>query len=157
MRIGIGYDVHKLVIKRKLVLGGVEIPHEKGLLGHSDADVLVHAICDALLGSLCLGDIGQHYPSNSKKYKNINSMILLKESYKLVLAKGYVIGNIDTTLILQQPKISSYALQMRTRIAEVLRIDIDQISIKATTSEGLGFEGHKEGISAQAICLILPK
>jgi len=154
MRIGTGYDVHKLVVNRKLILGGVEIPHTKGCLGHSDADVLAHAICDALLGALALGDIGQHFPDTSDKYKNIDSLILLKEVNELVNKKGYKVGNIDSTLVLQAPKVKPYIIKMRAKIAETLKIDIEQVSVKATTTEGLGFQGLEEGVSAQAVCLL---
>ncbi|NOR86783.1 MAG: 2-C-methyl-D-erythritol 2,4-cyclodiphosphate synthase [Bacteroidales bacterium] len=157
MRIGIGYDVHQLVENRKLILGGIEIPYSKGLLGHSDADVLVHAICDALLGALALGDIGQYFPDSSEEYKGIDSMILLKKVHQMIANKNYIIGNIDATLILQSPKISPYILRMRSSISEILQLEIDQISIKATTSEGLGYEGREEGVSAQAVCLLLKK
>ena len=154
MRIGIGYDVHKLVDNRKLILGGIEIPHHKGCLGHSDADVLIHAICDALLGALALGDIGQHFPDNTDEFKDIDSRVLLKKVHTLIKTKGYFISNIDSTLILQNPKISSFIPIMRQELATILNIDIHQISIKATTTEKLGFQGREEGISAQAICLL---
>ena len=154
MRIGIGYDVHRLVENRKLILGGIEIPHHKGCLGHSDADVLIHAICDALLGALALGDIGQHFPNNADEFKNIDSRILLKRVHTLIKTKGYFISNIDSTLILQNPKINSFIPIMRQELAKVLSINLNQISIKATTTEELGFEGREEGISAQAICLL---
>jgi len=157
IRIGSGYDVHRLVENRKLIIGGVEIPHNKGLLGHSDADVLIHAICDALLGALALGDIGQHFPDTSEEFKGISSMILLKKTYALILEKGFSISNIDTTLVLEKPKVSPYIVQMRQNIAELLQLNINQISIKATTTEKLGFEGKEEGISAQAICLLVSK
>ena len=154
MRIGIGYDVHKLAENRKLILGGIEIPHHKGCLGHSDADVLTHAICDALLGALALGDIGQHFPDNEDEFKDIDSRVLLKKVHTLIKTKGYFISNIDSTLILQNPKISSFIPIMRQELARVLNIDMHQISIKATTTEKLGFQGREEGISAQAICLL---
>lgn len=156
MRIGSGYDVHRLVKNQKLILGGVEIPHIKGCLGHSDADVLVHAICDALLGALSLGDIGQHFPDTSDEFHNISSLILLKRVNELIKKDNYIIGNIDSTLVLQEPKVSPYILKMRTVISTTLEIDIHQISIKATTSEGLGYEGRQEGVSAQAVCLLMP-
>lgn len=154
MRIGTGYDVHRLVENRKLILGGVEIPHEKGLLGHSDADVLVHSIMDSLLGALALGDIGKHFPDNQEKYKNIDSLKLLKDVLGLILAENYCIMNIDTTIIAEKPKLSPYILQMRENIADVLEISLNQISVKATTEEGLGFTGKKEGIAVQSVCLL---
>jgi len=154
MRVGIGYDVHRLVTNRKLILGGIEIPHHKGCLGHSDADALIHAICDALLGALALGDIGQHFPDNSDEFKDIDSRILLKKVHVLIKNKGYFISNIDSTIILESPKISSFIPLMRQELAKVLALEIHQISIKATTTEKLGFEGKEEGISAQAICLL---
>ena len=154
MRIGMGYDVHKLVEGRKLILGGVEIPHTLGLLGHSDADVLVHAIMDALLGAAALGDIGKHFPDTDPKYEGISSMKLLSHVGKLLEEKGYIIGNIDATVIAQKPKLAPYIEQMRENIARELGISVDQISIKATTEEGLGFTGRQEGISSQAICLL---
>jgi 2-C-methyl-D-erythritol 2,4-cyclodiphosphate synthase len=157
MRIGTGYDVHRLVKGRKLILGGVEIPHHHGCLGHSDADVLIHAICDALLGALSLGDIGQHFPNTSKEYKNINSLILLKKVNDLIKDNLYSIGNIDSTLVLQEPKISPYINEMRNKIAETLDLNVQQISVKATTTERLGFEGNEEGISAQVVCILFPK
>lgn len=152
MRVGIGYDVHRLVENRKLIVGGVEIPFEKGLLGHSDADVLLHAIMDALLGAAALGDIGTHFPDNDNKYKDISSVELMKETGKLIKEKLYVIENIDATIIAQQPKMKPHIQQMREKIAKVLEIEIDQINIKATTEEGLGFTGAMEGISSQAVC-----
>lgn len=151
LRVGIGYDVHKLVEGRKLILGGVFIPYEYGLLGHSDADVLVHAIIDAMLGSCALGDIGKHFPDTSDQYKDISSILLLKEANKLLNQKGYVINNVDSIVVAQMPKIAPYIEQMRQVIAEALETDIDNISVKATTTEGLGFEGLKEGISAKSI------
>lgn len=154
MRIGMGYDVHKLVADRKLILGGVEIPYEKGLLGHSDADVLVHAIMDALLGAAALGDIGKHFPDTDSAYKGADSMKLLSEVGVLIDRENMLIGNIDATVIAQKPKLSPYIEQMRQNIAKVLGIDINQVNIKATTEEGLGFTGSGEGISAQAICLL---
>lgn len=154
MRIGTGYDVHKLVCKRKLILGGIQIPFEKGLLGHSDADVLVHAIIDALLGAAALGDIGKLFPDDDPKYKNISSILLLKDVKKLLHEKGYKIVNIDSTIIAQKPKISCYIDEMRKNISNALDISINQINIKATTEEGLGFTGKMEGISSQSICLI---
>jgi len=156
MRIGSGFDVHKLVKNRKLILGGVEIPHAMGCDGHSDADVLLHAICDALLGALSLGDIGQHFPNTSDEFRNISSLILLKRVNDLVKNENYTIGNIDSTLVLQEPKLRPYIKQMRAIISATLEIDIHQISIKATTSEYLGYEGRQEGVSAQAVCLLRP-
>lgn len=154
MRIGMGYDVHKLVADRKLILGGVEIPYEKGLLGHSDADVLAHAIMDALLGAAALGDIGKHFPDTDPAYKGADSMKLLSEVGVLIDRENMLIGNIDATVIAQKPKLSPYIEQMRQNISKVLGIDINQVNIKATTEEGLGFTGSGDGISAQAICLL---
>ena len=154
MRIGYGYDVHKLTENRKLILGGVEIPFEKGLLGHSDADVLLHALIDALLGAATLGDIGQHFPDSDEKYKGIDSMILLKEAYKKISEKGYKIVNADMTISAQKPKLMPYISKMRENIANALDTDIDNISVKATTTEKLGFEGRGEGISATCVCLV---
>lgn len=154
MRIGYGYDVHKLVEGRKLILGGKDIPYEKGLLGHSDADVLVHAVMDALLGAAALGDIGKLFPDSSDDYKNISSMVLLKKVYLLLKDNGYNTINIDTTIAAQKPKLASYLDEMRKNIAEVLETDISNISVKATTEEGLGFTGSGEGISAHAVCLL---
>ena len=151
MRVGMGYDVHKLTEGRKLILGGVEIPYDKGLLGHSDADVLVHAIMDALLGAAALGDIGRHCPDTDPEYKGASSLKLLEHVGKLVEDKLYVIGNIDATIIAQRPKMAPHIETMRENVANVLHIDIDQVNIKATTEEGLGFTGSGEGISAQAI------
>lgn len=155
MRIGTGYDVHQLAEGYQLILGGVEIPHTKGCVGHSDADVLIHAICDALLGALALGDIGQHFPDTSEEFKGIDSRILLQRVDELIKEDGYQIGNIDSTLVLQKPKIKDYIPKMRAELAKVLSIDISQISIKATTTEKLGFEGREDGVSAQAICLLV--
>ena len=154
IRIGQGYDVHKLVEDRKLILGGVDIPYEKGLLGHSDADVLVHAVMDALLGAAALGDIGRHFPDNSDDFKNISSLILLDKVFHLLKDKGYTTINIDATVIAQRPKLASHIEYMRKNIANALQCDVDQINIKATTEEGLGFTGTGEGIAAQAVCLI---
>lgn len=154
MRIGSGYDVHKLVEGRKLILGGVEIEHSKGLLGHSDADVLVHAIMDAILGAAALGDIGKHFPDTDNKFKGISSMILLKEVFYLLDNKGYCIINIDTTIVAQKPKLAPYIDSMRKNIADVLNISVDDVNIKATTEEKLGFTGREEGISSSAVCLI---
>ena len=154
MRVGMGYDVHKLVEGRKLILGGVEIPHPLGLLGHSDADVLVHAIMDALLGAAALGDIGRHFPDTDSRYKGISSMKLLEHVRDLLEENGYVVENIDATVIAQKPKLRPYIEQMEENIAETLGIAKDQINIKATTEEGLGFTGTQQGISAQAVCLL---
>ncbi|WP_010237855.1 2-C-methyl-D-erythritol 2,4-cyclodiphosphate synthase [Clostridium arbusti] len=154
MRIGLGYDVHKLVLERKLILGGIEINYKKGLLGHSDADVLLHAIMDSLLGASALGDIGTHFPDNDNRYKGISSLALLKEVGTLILASGYKIGNIDATIIAQEPKMKPYIFEMRKNIANTLDIDLDKINVKATTEEGLGFTGIGEGISSQSICLL---
>ena len=157
MRIGHGYDVHRLVAGRKLILGGVEIPHTLGLDGHSDADVLVHAIMDAMLGAVALGDIGQHFPDNDDKYLGADSMVLLAEVGRILAAHGYEVGNIDSTVIAQKPKLKTYIPEMRQRIADVLAIDVDQVSVKATTEEKLGFSGREEGIAAHAVCLIMKK
>lgn len=154
MRIGHGYDVHKLSQNRKLIIGGVEIPFEAGLLGHSDADVLLHAVCDSLLGAAALGDIGKHFPDTDPAYKNINSLFLLKKVGELISEGGYKICNIDATIIAQSPKMSPYIQKMRENIAEALSIDVSLVSVKATTEEGLGFSGRKEGISAHSVCLI---
>lgn len=154
MRIGMGYDVHKLVEGRELIIGGVKIPYEKGLLGHSDADVLLHAISDALLGAAALGDIGKHFPDTDPKYKGANSLILLQEVGKLLENECYIIENIDATIIAQAPKMRPYIDTMRRNIAEALMIDVSQVNVKATTEEGLGFTGSGEGISSQAICLL---
>lgn len=154
MRIGQGYDVHKLTEGRDLILGGVTIPYEKGLLGHSDADVLVHAVMDALLGAAALGDIGQHFPDTDPRYKGISSIALLKEVGRLLDEKGYVIENIDATIIAQRPKLAPYRPQMAKNIAEALHLCADRVSVKATTEEGLGFTGSGEGISSQAITLL---
>lgn len=154
MRIGIGYDVHKLVADRKLWLGGIEVPHTMGLLGHSDADVLIHAICDALLGAAALGDIGKHFPDKDPQYKGIDSKILLRKCGELLTERGYSIVNIDSIIVAQQPKVGPYIPQMRQTLADCLGLDIDQVSVKATTTEWLGFEGREEGISAKAIALI---
>lgn len=154
MRVGQGYDVHKLVAGRDLILGGVHVPYEKGLLGHSDADVLVHAVMDALLGAAALGDIGQHFPDTDPQYKGISSICLLKMVGNLLDEHGYVIENIDATIIAQRPKLAAYRPQMAENIAEALHLNIDQVSVKATTEEGLGFTGTGEGISSQAIVLL---
>lgn len=154
MRIGSGYDVHRLVEGRKLILGGVDIPYEKGLLGHSDADVLIHAVMDALLGAAAMGDIGKHFPDNDDKYKNISSLLLLKKVSLLLKDRGYTTINIDATVIAQRPKLSPYIEQMVKNMADVLELPCDSINVKATTEEGLGFTGSGEGIAAQAVCLI---
>lgn len=156
MRIGIGYDVHSLSEGRYLILGGVQIPHEKGLLGHSDADVLVHAIMDALLGACALGDIGRHFPDSDQAYKGISSLKLLGHVRDLVARQGYVLGNLDSIVIAQKPRIALYVEKMRENIAAILQADIGRISIKATTTEKLGFEGREEGVSAQAVVCLLP-
>lgn len=154
IRIGYGIDFHQLVEGRDLFIGGVKIPHEKGALGHSDADVLLHAICDALLGAACLGDIGVHFPDTSAAFKNIDSKILLQKTFELIKAEGYSIVNIDSTLCLEAPKIKPYVLQMQEVIASILGITIKDISIKATTTETMGFVGRKEGLEAHAVCLL---
>lgn len=154
MRIGHGYDVHRLTEGRKLILGGVEIPYEKGLDGHSDADVLLHAIMDALLGAAALGDIGKLFPDNDDAYLGIDSMLLLGRVYEKLCEKGYRVGNIDATVIAQRPKLSPYIEQMRSGIAETLKTDVSNISVKATTEERLGFTGSGEGIAAHAVCII---
>lgn len=155
MRIGMGYDVHKLVPDRDLIIGGVNIPYEKGLLGHSDADVLLHAISDALLGAAALGDIGKHFPDTDPKYKGISSLLLLEQVGSLLEENFYFIENIDATIIAQAPKMRPYIDEMRANIAKALGIDISQVNVKATTEEGLGFTGTGEGISSQAICLLV--
>lgn len=154
MRVGIGYDVHKLVENRKLIIGGVEIPHTKGLLGHSDADVLLHAISDALLGAAALGDIGKHFPDTDDRYKGISSIILLQHVGDLIAEKGYTINNIDATIVAQKPKLLPYIPTMRENIAKALDLDLDQVNIKATTEERLGFTGSEEGMSSSAVCSI---
>lgn len=154
MRTGMGYDVHRLVEERKLIIGGVDIPYEKGLLGHSDADVLLHAISDSLLGAAALGDIGKHFPDSDPKYKGADSLMLLSEVGKMLDDECYIIQNIDATIVAQEPKMRPYIDTMRKNIADALGIDISQVSVKATTEEGLGFTGNKEGISAFCICLL---
>ena len=154
MRIGHGYDVHKLVEGRKLIIGGVDIPYEKGLLGHSDADVLTHAIMDAILGALALGDIGRHFPDTSAEFLGIDSLVLLSRVKDIMTEKGYRISNIDATIIAQAPKMLPHILKMRENVARVLEIDVDQINIKATTEEKLGFTGEGLGISSHAVCLL---
>ena len=150
-RFGMGYDVHQLVENRKLIIGGVYIPYEKGLLGHSDADVLLHAISDALLGAAAQGDIGKHFPDTDPRYKGADSLKLLEEVGNLLAAKGYVVGNVDATIVAQKPKMLPHIPQMRENIARVLRVDIDQINVKATTEEHLGFTGSGQGISSYAV------
>ncbi len=154
IRIGHGYDVHKFSENRKCIIGGVEIPYDKGLLGHSDADVLLHAICDALLGAAALGDIGKHFPDNDKLFLNIDSRILLRKTVNLLAEEGYKIGNIDATVIAQKPKMADYIMKMRENIADDCGIDVSFVNVKATTEEGLGFTGALEGISAHAVCVI---
>ena len=154
MRIGMGYDVHKLVQGRQLIIGGVNIPYEKGLLGHSDADVLVHAVMDALLGAASLGDIGKHFPDTSEEYKDADSIMLLKQVGRLIDEANMIVANIDATIIAQKPKMAPHIEAMRENIANALGLDKQQINIKATTEEGMGFTGEGKGISAQAICLL---
>ena len=155
MRVGMGYDVHRLVPDRDLIIGGVKIPYEKGLLGHSDADVLLHAIMDALLGAAALGDIGKHFPDNDPEYEGADSLALLKRVGELLSEEGYVIENIDSTIIAQKPKMAPHIEQMRKNIADTLGLDISRVNVKATTEEGLGFTGAGEGISSQAVVLIM--
>ncbi len=155
IRIGHGYDVHRLVEGRKLILGGVEIPHALGLLGHSDADVLLHAVCDALLGAAGLGDIGKHFPDSDPAYKGIDSTLLLKHCGKLLAEKGYTVGNIDATVIAQKPKLASHIPTMAENIAACLGIETEQVNVKATTEEHLGFSGREEGIASHAVALII--
>lgn len=157
MRVGFGYDVHVLTEGRKLILGGVDIPHEKGLLGHSDADVLLHAIMDALLGAAALGDIGKHFPDTDGSFKNIDSLILLEKTKDILKKNNFVVNNIDSTIAAQAPKLAPYIEKMRENIARVLDLDISRVSIKATTTERLGFEGRKEGISAYAAVTVCQK
>lgn len=154
IRVGYGYDVHKLVEGRKLILGGVDVPHTLGLLGHSDADVLLHSISDALLGAAAMGDIGCLFPDNDEKYKDADSLVLLTEVVKAIAAEGWHIVNIDSTVMAQAPKLRPYIDEMRENIASACGLDISCVSVKATTEEGLGFTGRKEGISASAVCLI---
>ena len=154
MRIGHGYDVHKLVEGRKLILGGIEVPHTLGLLGHSDADVLTHAIMDSILGAAALGDIGQHFPDNDDRYLGADSTELLRHVMELIREKGCRIGNLDATIIAQKPKLMSYLPQMRKKLAEVMEISEDRLNLKATTEEHLGFTGRQEGISAHCVCLL---
>ena len=154
MRVGMGYDVHRLTEGRELILGGVKIPYEKGLLGHSDADVLLHAVMDALLGAAALGDIGKHFPDTDTAYKGISSMELLRKVGELLEEHSFLIENIDATIIAQAPKMRPYIDTMRKNIAQALQIEVDQVNVKATTEEGLGFTGTGEGISSQAVCLL---
>ena len=154
MRIGHGYDVHKLVEGRKLILGGIEVPHTLGLLGHSDADVLTHAIMDSILGAAALGDIGQHFPDHDDRYLGADSTELLRHVMELIREKGYRIGNLDATIIAQKPKLMSYLPQMRKKLAEVMEISEDRLNLKANTEEHLGFTGRQEGISAHCVCLL---
>lgn len=153
-RIGFGYDVHRISRDRILVLGGIVIPSEFGLEGHSDADVLLHAICDAMLGALSLGDIGKHFPNTNSEFKDINSKILLEKTYELIKQFGFELGNIDSTLVMERPKILPYVSKMREEIAAVLKVNVNQISIKATTSEKIGFVGREEGAAAYAVALL---
>jgi 2-C-methyl-D-erythritol 2,4-cyclodiphosphate synthase len=153
-RIGFGYDVHRLEEGRKLVIGGIHIPHHKGAVGHSDADVLIHAMCDAMLGAANLNDIGFHFPDNDRAYKEIDSCILLEKVVDMLHQKGYAVGNIDSTVNLQKPKIAAFIQDMKAKLAKIIRIELDNISIKATTTEKLGFEGREEGVSAYAVVLI---
>lgn len=154
LRIGNGYDVHRLVEERKLILGGIEIPHTKGVLGHSDGDVLIHAIMDAMLGALALGDIGQHFPDTDMKYENIDSTILLTRVKELIEERGYRVINLDSIVVLQKPKIKPYIEAMRKRVAEVLEIDVEQVSVKATTEEKLGFTGDETGVKSYCVVLL---
>lgn len=155
IRTGFGYDVHAFAYNRKLILGGIEIPFEKGLLGHSDADVLLHSICDALLGALALGDIGHHFPDNDPDYKNIDSKILLYKVNELIRSKNFIISNIDSTVVMERPKLKTFIPQIRQSISEILKINIDQVSVKATTSEKMGFVGIEEGVKAYATVLLM--
>ena len=157
MRIGHGYDVHKVVEGRKMIIGGVDIPYDKGLLGHSDADVLLHAVSDAILGAITEGDIGKHFPDTDPAYKGADSMKLLEHVVRLMGERGYCLGNLDATIIAQQPKMAPHIQQMRQNIASVMNVAIEQINVKATTEEGLGFTGREEGISAHAVVLLVKK
>ncbi|NDW19333.1 2-C-methyl-D-erythritol 2,4-cyclodiphosphate synthase [Dysgonomonas sp. 216] len=157
IRVGFGYDVHRLSEDRELWLGGIKIPHTKGLLGHSDADVLIHAVCDALLGAANLRDIGFHFPDNAAEYKNIDSKILLKRTLEVISEKGYRVGNIDATICAEKPKINPYIPDMQKTMASILEIDVDDISIKATTSEKMGFVGREDGFAVHAVALIEKK
>lgn len=155
MRIGYGYDVHRLAEGRPLILGGVEIPFEKGLAGHSDADVLLHAIIDAILGAGALGDIGRHFPDSDDEFKDIDSRKLLRRTVELIDQENYKVSNIDATIVAERPKLAPHIIKMREQIADDLRVNIDQVSVKATTSEGMGFEGNEQGISARAVALLI--
>lgn len=155
MKIGIGYDVHKLVANRELILGGAKIPYFKGLLGHSDADVLVHSVMDSILGAAGLGDIGKFFPDTDERYKDISSLKLLEKVNAIIKSKGYTVGNIDSVIIAQSPKLSPYTEEMRANISNILNISINNINIKATTEEGLGFTGAGKGISSQSVCLLV--
>jgi len=157
LRTGIGFDVHAFVEGRKLILGGIEIAHEKGLAGHSDADALLHAVTDAILGSLALGDIGTHFPDDDPRYKNADSAVFLKKAHELIRNRGYYVNNIDIVVMLQQPKISPYVQKMKDKISKILDIGSDRISIKATTTEKLGFVGREEGISVMAVVTVVRK
>jgi 2-C-methyl-D-erythritol 2,4-cyclodiphosphate synthase len=154
MRIGFGYDVHPLVQERPLILGGVPIPFDLGLLGHSDADVVVHALCDALLGALALGDLGQHFPSADERWRGVSSLVLLQHVVKLLQERQYVVGNADVTVVAQRPRLAPYTAQMRQVLATTVGVDTGQMSVKATTTDGLGFAGRGEGIAAYAVCLL---
>ena len=154
VRVGMGYDVHKLTEERKLILCGVNIPFEKGLLGHSDADVAVHALMDAMLGAAAMGDIGRHFPDTDERYKGISSMILLKKVKELIDQEGYTVGNVDITIMAQKPKLAPYIEEMRKNVAGVLKLEIGDVNVKATTTEKLGFVGREEGIAAEAVCII---
>lgn len=156
-RVGFGFDVHQLAEGEEFWLGGILLDYHKGLVGHSDADVLIHAICDALLGSLALGDIGYHFPDTSNEYKGIDSKILLKRVVELITEKGYAIGNIDATVSLQLPKLKPHILQIRQKLAEVMEIDVDLVSVKATTTEKLGYVGEEKGVNTHAVCLVYKK
>lgn len=156
MRIGIGYDVHAFAKERPLVIGGVSIPHTRGLLGHSDADVLTHAVMDALLGAAGLGDIGRHFPDTDERYRGADSMVLLQQVKEKLQAAGFCIGNLDAIVIAQSPRLAGYLPQMEARIAQVLDIPVSAVNVKATTTEHLGFEGREEGIAAQAVCILNP-
>ena len=157
IRIGHGYDVHRLTEGRDLIIGGVNIPHYLGLLGHSDADVLLHAVSDALLGALALGDIGTHFPDNDESFRGADSLVLLRCVYELISARGYEVGNVDATVLAQAPKLAPFIPQMRLNIARALEVEVDKISIKATTEEHLGFTGEEKGIAAHAVCLVYKK
>ena len=155
MRVGCGFDVHRLVEGRKLFLGGVEIPFSKGLQGHSDADVLLHALCDAMLGAASAGDLGIHFPDNDLQFKNISSLVLLERTDEIMRGKGYQVENVDLTIIAEKPKVAAFIPAMKERIAQTLRVDIDKVNIKATTTEGLGFVGREEGIAALAVASVV--